>query len=113
MHWASGRALDNKLARVNVKWLAKLAHDGEDRAARMAPSVKGVVRTIFGEPKLAGVVTGDPGAFGKLPRRDQRLHREEVALLADELIAEPFHFLDGARHRESTRVHRCRPASRR
>jgi hypothetical protein len=57
-------------------------------AARTARSVKGVVRTMFRDAKLEGVVAVDPfpglprQLLPKLPRRERQVYsREEVALL--------------------------------
>ncbi len=79
-----------------VKWLAKLVVDHEI-AARTARSAKGVVRTMFRDSKLEGVIALDPFAglprsiISKPPRRERRVYtREEVStVLRDERISVP------------------------
>jgi integrase len=83
-----------------VRWLAELVR-AEEIAARTARHIRGVVRTMFRDAKLEGVIASDP--FSDLPRkllpkparheRDVYSRQEVNALLEDERVLAPVRVL--------------------
>jgi integrase len=79
-----------------VCWLAKLVR-AEKIKAHTASNIRGVVRTMFRDAKLEGVIASDP--FSDLPRKllpkaarhDRQVYsrQEAAALLDDERVAPP------------------------
>jgi integrase len=87
-------------AHAFVRWLAELVRAGKI-AARTARHIRGVVRTMFRDAKLEGVIASDP--FSDLPRkllpkparheRDVYSRQEVGALLEDERVLAPVRVL--------------------